>query len=215
MITPLVVTVRNAMGVNTSKADRADIQWQYGISNSAPASNPAAKNPAAFIFATDNGTISAWGPPATPVAANGASTAIQEVDESKQGANFVGLTWVESEGNHFLLAANFSGNTIEMFDGNFKRVQLSREAFDDDRIPREFAPYNVQAVGASRRRDLRQAELRQDRKPMTIAATTVVSSGYLHCEGKIAPAPGERSVAELPGESHWHLRTSDSSAMIC
>jgi len=61
------------------------------------------------------------------------TTILQEVDESKQGANFVGLTWVESEGKHFLLAANFSGNKIEMFDGNFKRVQLSREAFDDDR----------------------------------------------------------------------------------
>ena len=143
VITQLVVTVPNAMGVNAPSRPTGQIFNGSTEFEIAPASNPAAKNPAAFIFATNNGTISAWGPPATPVAANGASTALQEVDESKQGANFVGLTWVESEGNHFLLAANFSGNKIEMFDGNFKRVQLSREAFDDDRIPREFAPYNV------------------------------------------------------------------------
>jgi uncharacterized protein (TIGR03118 family) len=53
------------------------------------------------------------------------------------------------DSNHFLLVADFSGNKIEMFDGNFKRVRLSREAFDDDRISLEFAPYNVQAVGAN------------------------------------------------------------------
>ena len=149
VITPLVVTIPNAMGVNAPSRPTGQIFNGSTEFQIAPATNPAARNPAAFIFATNNGTISAWGPPATPVAANGASTALQEVDESKQGANFVGLTWVESEGNHFLLAANFSGNKIEMFDGNFKRVQLNRDAFDDDRMPREFAPYNVQAVGAN------------------------------------------------------------------
>ena len=61
----------------------------------------AANNPAAFIFATANGTIAGWGPPATPVSATGQSTAITEVDESKAGAVFTGLTWVEVDGAHF------------------------------------------------------------------------------------------------------------------
>jgi hypothetical protein len=52
----------------------------------------------------------------------------------ESGAVFLGLTWVESEGNHFLLAANFSQNRIEMFDKNFKRVDLSEEAFADDHV---------------------------------------------------------------------------------
>ncbi len=115
-----------------------------------PPGNPAAKNPAAFIFATNNGTISAWGPPATPVAANGTSTALQEVDESKEGANFVGLTWVESEGNHFLLAANFSGNKISrMFDGNFKSACNSsvEKRSTMTGYLREFAPYNRASGG--------------------------------------------------------------------
>ena len=75
----------------------------------------AANNPAAFIFATKNGTIAGWGPPATPITA-GQSTAITEVDESKNGAVFTGLTWFENDGTHFLLAANFSQNRIEEFD---------------------------------------------------------------------------------------------------
>jgi uncharacterized protein (TIGR03118 family) len=157
-ITPLVVTVPNAKGVTApsrptgiifnGSGDFAIAPVNDAAAGSPAASAPAASNPAAFIFATNNGTISAWGPPATPVTATGASVAINEVDESKEGANFVGLTWVESKGSHFLLAANFSGNKIEMFDKNFKRVRLSEEAFEDDRLPRDFAPYNVQAVGA-------------------------------------------------------------------
>jgi uncharacterized protein (TIGR03118 family) len=107
--------------------------------------NIAPNNPATFIFATKNGTISGWGPPATPVV-SGKSTALNEVDESKNGAVFTGLTWIEVEGHHFLLAANFSQNQIEMFDANFKRVQFPPQLFSDDELPRDFAPYNVQAV---------------------------------------------------------------------
>ena len=47
------------------------------------------------------------------------------------------------------LPPNFSQNRIEMFDKDFKRVKISEETFDDDRVPRDFAPYNVQAVGAT------------------------------------------------------------------
>jgi uncharacterized protein (TIGR03118 family) len=144
---PLVVTVPNAAGAKGPSSPTGIIF--NGTADFALAPN----NPAAFIFATKNGTISAWGPPATPITPNsagvGQSLAINKVDESKNGAVFMGLTWVEIEGNHFLLAANFSQNRIEVFDKNFKRVKISEEAFDDYRIPRDFAPYNVQAVGAT------------------------------------------------------------------
>ena len=141
-ITPLVVTVPNAAGAKGPSGPTGI------IFNGSSDFDLAANNPAAFIFATKNGTIAGWGPPATPIT-NGQSTAITEVDESKNGAVFLGLTWVEMEGNHFLLAANFSQNRIEVFNKNFKRVTISEEAFNDERIPRDFAPYNVQAVGAT------------------------------------------------------------------
>ncbi|MGC1685342.1 MAG: TIGR03118 family protein [Candidatus Acidiferrales bacterium] len=141
---PLVVTVPNAAGTKGPSSPTGIIF--NGTGDFALAAN----NPAAFIFATKNGTISGWGPPATPNSAGvGQSTAINEVDESKNGAVFLGLTWVEMDGNHFLLAANFSQNRIEVFDKNFKHVKISEEAFDDNRIPVDFAPYNVQAVGAT------------------------------------------------------------------
>jgi uncharacterized protein (TIGR03118 family) len=109
----------------------------------------APNNPASFIFATKQGTISGWGPPATPITTAGASTALNKVDESKAGAVFTGLTWFEADGNHFLLAANFSQDRIEEFDTNFRRVEIFEEAFRDERVPRGFAPYNVQAAGAN------------------------------------------------------------------
>jgi uncharacterized protein (TIGR03118 family) len=141
-VVPLVVTIPNATGVTTPSSPTGMVF--NGTTDFALAPN----NPALFIFATNNGTISGWGPPATPVTA-GQSTAINKVDESKEGAVFTGLTWVESDGSHFLLAANFKKKRIEKFDKNFKRVQLSEESFDDDHLPWGFAPYNVQAVGAN------------------------------------------------------------------
>src|SRR6202020_3442616 len=98
-ITQLVVTVPNAMGINAPSRPTGQIFNGSKEFEIAPASNPAAKNPAAFIFATNNGTISAWGPPATPVAANGASTAIQEGDEWKEAAHFAGRRWGGSGGS--------------------------------------------------------------------------------------------------------------------
>jgi uncharacterized protein (TIGR03118 family) len=147
-VVPLVVTIPNAAGATAPSSPTGM------IFNGTTDFNLAPNSPAAFIFATKNGTIAGWQDgPATPIKAGpggvGASTAITEVDESKQGAVFVGLTWIEWQGSHFLLAANFSGNRIEEFDANFKRVHLADDAFADDRIPRDFAPYNVQAVGAN------------------------------------------------------------------
>jgi uncharacterized protein (TIGR03118 family) len=142
VVVPLVVTIPGAAGMKTPSSPTGM------VFNGTTDFALAPTNPALFIFATKQGTISGWGPPATPVTA-GQSTAINKVDESKAGAVFTGLTWVESDGNHFLLAANFSQNRVEKFDSNFKRVHMSEESFDDDHLPRGFAPYNVQAVGAN------------------------------------------------------------------
>jgi uncharacterized protein (TIGR03118 family) len=141
----LVVTVPNAKGVAGASAPTGMIF--NGTADFALAPN----NPAAFIFATKEGTIAAWGPPATPVVpdANGVgqSMAVTKADESKFGASYTGLTWVEVDGAHFLLAANFSQNRIDAFDTNFKRVSLYDMPFRAEHEPSGFAPYNVQAVG--------------------------------------------------------------------
>jgi len=102
--------------------------------------------PAAFIFVTEDGTVQGWNP-----TVNRASAVI-EVDNSQvpnaaNGAVYKGSTIAEIDGHEFILAANFRSGKIDIFDTNFKPVHFSEERFDDDSIPRDFAPFNVQGVG--------------------------------------------------------------------
>ena len=77
----LVVAVPNAKGVPGPSAPTGM------VFNGSTDFALAAKNPASFIFATANGTIAGWGPPATPVSATGQSTAITEVDRKSTRLN--------------------------------------------------------------------------------------------------------------------------------
>lgn len=102
--------------------------------------------PALFIFVTEDGTVQGWNP-----GVNRASAVIvvdhSQVPHAANGAVYKGSTIAEIDGHKFILAANFRSGRIDVFDTNFKQVRFSEEAFDDDRIPRDFAPFNVQGVG--------------------------------------------------------------------
>jgi uncharacterized protein (TIGR03118 family) len=138
---PSPVVIPNAPGVKGTSIPTGMVfngTMDFMISNVA-GKKPA---PALFIFATENGTISAWNPAVTPL-----QMAVNQVFE--KGAIFTGLTWIANGGTHWLLAANFAQNQVEAFDANFKRVTLPLGAFTDASVPAGFAPYNVQAVGAN------------------------------------------------------------------
>src|ERR1700722_1331228 len=78
-----------------------------------------------FIFATEDGTISAW--------AGGASATL-EVDNSDagsaNGAVYKGATSGEVNGHKFLYVTNFRSGKVEVYDTNFKRVHLEDDAFN-------------------------------------------------------------------------------------
>src|SRR5258706_3480371 len=111
--------------------------------------------PALFIFSTEDGTISGWNPGANVAA--GAKppsvNAVLEVDNSDKGSRnsavYKGMTSGEINGRKVLYVANFRSARVEVYDTNFQRVNLGEEAFDDDTIPRDFAPFNVQNIGGS------------------------------------------------------------------
>jgi len=111
--------------------------------------------PAAFIFATEDGTISGWNPGAN--VASGAKppsiNAVLEVDNSDKGsansAVYKGATSAEINGNKFLYVTNFRSAKVEVYDTNFKRVHLGEEAFDAEEIPHGFAPFNIQNIGGT------------------------------------------------------------------
>jgi uncharacterized protein (TIGR03118 family) len=106
---------------------------------------------AIFLWVTEDGTVQGWNPGIKP------TMAVIKVDNSQvpnaqNGAVYKGATIAEIDGKHFILAANFRSGRIDVFDSNFNQVTLHRgdfedNAFDDDRIPKDFAPFNVQGVG--------------------------------------------------------------------
>ncbi|HEY3557373.1 MAG TPA: TIGR03118 family protein [Kribbella sp.] len=100
-------------------------------------SNGTTRAPANFIFATEKGQIAAWSRLVDPPIGDA------EIKATTPGAVYKGLALA----NDHLFAANFSQRRIDVFDSSFQPVKLPRWAFRDNRLPRGYAPFNVQALG--------------------------------------------------------------------
>jgi len=90
----------------------------------------------AFIFATLDGTISAWVPGVN------ANLALIAVDNSANKALYTGLAITSNPKGNFLYAADNANNKIDMFDGDFKLVK----SFGDPNIPPKFSVFGVQDI---------------------------------------------------------------------
>ena len=102
--------------------------------------NPANPNSAAkFIFAGEDGGISAW--------AGGASATI-EVHQGAQGSVFKGLAIGKLNGASVIYATDFHNGMVDIFNGNWQPVNITG-AFHDPKIPSGFAPFNIQSVGGN------------------------------------------------------------------
>jgi uncharacterized protein (TIGR03118 family) len=102
---------------------------------------------AAFIFATEDGTISGWSP------AVNAGESVLAVDNSAggTGAVYKGLAIATNAGSAFLYATNFRAGTVEMYNSSFQLVK----SFTDPSLPavpagtpagQNWAPFNVQLL---------------------------------------------------------------------
>src|SRR5579863_1421581 len=96
----------------------------------------AANTPAVFLFCTIDGLIVGWNP------AVGAVPAVTMID----GSAYTGMTSAMAGGKLRIYAANFSKGRVDVFNSSFHRV-MSEEAFDDDDLPPNYVPFNVQAIG--------------------------------------------------------------------
>ena len=94
-----------------------------------------------FIFATEDGTISAWNGTVAP-----AGFAQIQVDNSKAGAVYKGLASNPSTTSPMLYAANFNSGKIDVFDGSFAPVTVPG-GFTDPNLPAGLAPFNIQNIG--------------------------------------------------------------------
>jgi len=112
--------------------------------------------PALFLFSTIDGTIAGWNP---TVAATNAVTVVKTTD----GSSYTGLTSAFIDGRRYLYAANFTKGRVDVYDNAFQPVNLSKGHFDEDssdhnghssensfvdeKLPRSYVPFNVQAIG--------------------------------------------------------------------
>ncbi len=91
---------------------------------------------ASFIFATLDGTISAW---ASGVNAN---QSLIVVDNSASKASYTGLAITSHPTGNFLYAADNANNHIDMFDGTFTWVK----SFGDPAVPSTYSVFGVQDI---------------------------------------------------------------------
>ncbi len=125
----------------------------------------APSQPALFLFCTIDGTLAGWNP-AVAVAQGAAppSTHAVTVVKTSDGSSYTGLTSAFIEGKRFLYAANFTKGRVDVYDNAFHLVDLAKQhfnedsadrdnrhsaenAFTDDHLPRDYVPFNVQAIG--------------------------------------------------------------------
>jgi uncharacterized protein (TIGR03118 family) len=102
-------------------------------------------SPALFIFATEDGTISAWSP------STNFMTATREVDNTDpvHGPVFKGLAIGNNGSGNFLYAADIRNGTVDVFDKNFNKVTLSGSFTDGDTanpLPAGFSPFGIQNI---------------------------------------------------------------------
>jgi uncharacterized protein (TIGR03118 family) len=131
----LVVAIPSAAGGDTPGRPTGIVfngSGQFAVQNgdSAPA-------PSAFIFASEDGTISGWAPSVD------LNNAILAVDNSASGAIYKGLALAANGTANFLYATDFHNARIDVFDENFQPVMLSG-SFQDRGIPEGFAPFGIQ-----------------------------------------------------------------------
>jgi uncharacterized protein (TIGR03118 family) len=98
---------------------------------------PGTTTVAPFIFAGEHGDLSAW-------PGSGATAAISVGHVAD--AVFKGLALVHSPFGPLLLAADFHGNRIDVFDSTFTQLPVG-PLFRDPRLPRGYAPFNVAEIG--------------------------------------------------------------------
>jgi uncharacterized protein (TIGR03118 family) len=136
------------------------------IANSSPTDFLLAPGkPSLFLFSTIDGTIAGWNP--TVAVAQGAappSTHAVTVVKTSDGSSYTGLTSAFIDGRRFLYAANFTKGRVDVYDDAFQPVDLFKQHFNrdsadhedghvsenpfvDEKLPRSYVPFNVQAVG--------------------------------------------------------------------
>ena len=101
---------------------------------------------AAFIFATEDGTLSGWSPGVdvnnAVLAVDNSTGSSTSVDGSALGAVYKGLATGSVGGANFIYATNFRDGVVEVYNSSFKLMK----SFTDTTVPAGFAPFGIQNI---------------------------------------------------------------------
>jgi len=134
---PLVVTIPGPTGAGTAALTGIALN----TSKNFVVSSASGSGPAEFLYATEDGTIAAWGPGLN------STEGVLAVNNNAAGAVYKGLTLAGSGKSEDLFAANFGEGRVDAFNAKFSPVPLRAGAFTDPSIPAGFAPFNIQNLG--------------------------------------------------------------------
>ncbi len=131
-IQSLVVTIPAAAGANTTGSPSGQV---FNASSTDFAVTAGGKSgAAAFLFVTEDGTISGWSPSVD------FGSAVVAVDHSAQSAVYKGMAiYTDAKGVNSLLVTDFHNNAVEVYDASF----TLKASFRDSTLPADYAPYNV------------------------------------------------------------------------
>jgi uncharacterized protein (TIGR03118 family) len=134
------------------------------IGNASPSDFLVAGQPAAFLFSSLDGAITAWAPSVGTTPGQTLSTQAELVAMGERGSIYPAIASGFIDGKRYLYAANLGLGRIDVYDSKFRAVRLPRgnpqpwafdsdrlypgnEPFVDNRLPSGYAPFNVQAIG--------------------------------------------------------------------
>ena len=144
---------------------------------------------ASFLFASEAGQISAW---------NSGTVAEVEIPSS-QDAIFKGLAIAQTAAGPRLYATDFHNQRVDVFEGGWNPVNRPFQ-FVDPTIPRDYAPFGIQAIG--------------DRVFVTYAKTTGGDRRGSRCGPRLRrrvhtqrPAADRRVAIHGPLNAPWGLAT--------
>jgi uncharacterized protein (TIGR03118 family) len=130
----LVITIAAPPGQTTPSTPTGQVFNTAGSGFNVSEAGHSASS--AFLFATEDGTISGWSPTVD------AGSSIIAVDNSAEGAVYKGITMLQTSSGPLLFAANFNSGQVEAYDSSFNLVN----SFTDPFLPDGYAPFNVQTL---------------------------------------------------------------------
>ncbi len=100
-----------------------------------------------FIFASEDGVITAWAEEKTPNGVKRPSFASITVNQSANGAIYKGLAISNRDQRNYIYAADFANRRIDVFGPDWQRVALPKTAFVASGVPKNYAPFNIESFG--------------------------------------------------------------------